>query len=52
MSEFTPQAGRDYEISDRAKIDQRIYELDTLTGTQNNKVKAKIGKEVSYKRCP
>ncbi|HBO38285.1 MAG TPA: hypothetical protein DD638_06440 [Pasteurellaceae bacterium] len=77
MGEFTPQAGKDYEISYSAKIDlpisvpavlpgtniavgsdvvghckMRIYELDTLTGAQNDKVKAKIGKEVSYKRCP
>ncbi|WP_304333907.1 hypothetical protein [Conchiformibius steedae] len=58
-AEFVPEAGKDYEVSFLQAGSKEmgeycrmmIHELMPVTNSTNNRVQAKIGKEVRYQKC-
>lgn len=58
MGEFTPEAGKDYEVSfgldalaGKTYCRIFVYELEPSPAVENSKVTAKIGKEIKYTKC-
>ncbi|WP_314867133.1 hypothetical protein [Aggregatibacter kilianii] len=54
IGEFTPQAGKDYEIqygSNSKYCRMFIHEIEPLSNQKDTKIQAHLGKEVRYKKC-
>lgn len=54
MGEFTPQAGKDYEVQYGSRdgyCRMFIHELKPSSNQTDTKIQAELGKEIDYKKC-